>query len=73
MKTRILGYVAQEINRLTSNEDIRQELWVYFLEGNSPFLLKNKLTLIKEKDIKENIVAYVDMETLNGLKKKFYR
>lgn len=72
MKARILGYVAQEIERLTSDEDIRQELWLYFLEGNSPFLLENRLTFIKNKNkTDDSIIMYVDMEILNGLKKKF--
>lgn len=71
MKARILGYVAQEINRLTSDEDLRQELWLYFLEGNSPFLLKNKLTSIKKNNKKHaSMMSYVSMETLNGLKEK---
>ena len=72
MRLRILGYVAQLINKLTSDEDIRQELWVYFLEGNSPFLLEKKLSFIKEKENKaDKIIMYVDMETLNGFKEKF--
>lgn len=71
MKAKILGYVKQEIERLTSDEDLRQELWIYFLEGNSPFLLKRRLNSIKNK-IKGNdsVVLYVSMETLNGLKEK---
>jgi len=72
MKARILGYVSQEINRLTSDEDLRQELWLFFLEGNSPFSLKNQLTHIQERDLQDaNIIMYVTMETLNGLKEKF--
>ncbi len=71
MKARILGYVAQEINRLTSDEDMRQELWLYFLEGNSPFSLEDKLVSIRNEDKKRtNIMAYVSMETLNGIKEK---
>ena len=70
MKARILGYVTQEIKRLTSDEDLRQELWVYFLEGNSPFLLEHKLNSIKEVNKKnDSIILYVSMETLNGIKK----
>lgn len=72
MKARILGYVAQEINRLTSDEDMRQELWIYFLEGNSPFSLGSKLISIKNKNTQDaSIIMYVSTETLNGLKKKF--
>lgn len=73
MKARILGYVAQEINRLTSDEDLRQELWLYFLEGNSPFLLKNQLTSIKNKNEQDaSIVMYISVEMLDGIKKKLY-
>lgn len=67
MKARILGFVAQEINRLTNDEDLRQELWIYFLEGNSPFTLESELNSIREKLKKE----YLCMETLNGIKEKF--
>lgn len=71
MKAKILGYVAQEINRLTSDEDLRQELWIYFLEGNSPFLLERQLNSIKNKKKEDkNILLFVSMETLNGLKEK---
>jgi len=70
MKTRILGYVAREINRLTSDEDIRQELWLYFLEGNSLFLLETRFNSIIEKNKEhDSVITYVSMETLNGLKK----
>lgn len=31
-----LEQIAQQINGLTSDEDFRQELWVYYLEGNQP-------------------------------------
>lgn len=43
MKQKIFGYIAREINRLTSDEDIRQDLWVFFLEGNSPFSFQKYL------------------------------
>ena len=72
MKARILGYVSQEINRLTSDEDLRQELWLFFLEGNSPFSLKKHLARIQKRNMQDsNIIMYVTMETLNGLKEKF--
>lgn len=71
MKARILGYVAQEIERLTSDEDFRQELWLFFLEGNSPFLLERKLNSMKRKKKEDNgILCFVSMETLDGLKEK---
>lgn len=73
MKAKILGYVAQEINRLTNDEDLRQELWIYFLEGNSPFSLEQKLKSLKNKERKhDEKVMYVSMETLDGLKTKLY-
>ena len=70
MKERILSFVAQEINRLTEDEDLRQELWVYFLDGHSPFLLQERLIAIKEK-VDNNILTFVSMETLDGFKAKF--
>lgn len=71
MKARILGYMTQEINRLTSDEDIRQELWLYFLEGNSPFLLKNRLAFIENKNkTNDSVIVYINMETLNGFEEK---
>lgn len=71
MKARILGYIAQKINRLTNDEDLRQELWVFFLEGNSPFLLEHKLNSIKIENMKhDDTIMYVSMETLDGLKTK---
>lgn len=73
MKARILGWVAQEINRLTNDEDLRQELWLYFLEGNSPFTLELKLNSMKNINRKhDETVMYVSMETLDGLKTKLY-
>ena len=70
MKARILGFVAQKINRLTSDEDLQQELWIYFLEGNSPFSFEEKLISIRDKRENDNIIVYVSMEMLNGLKEK---
>jgi hypothetical protein len=47
MKQKIFGYVAMEIDRLTKDDDTRQDLWIFFLEGNSPFLFKKYLDKIK--------------------------
>ena len=62
MKQKIFGYIAMEINRLTKDDDIRQDLWVFFLEGNSPFLFKKFLTKIKKDKA---------MEHRYGIKKRF--
>ena len=43
MNQRIYGYIAREIQNLTNDEDLRQELWIYILEGNSFFTLKEYL------------------------------
>jgi hypothetical protein len=43
-----------EINRLTKDEDLQQDLWLYFLSGNSPFTFEeylNKLKLKQEKEL----------------------
>jgi len=70
MKARILRYVTQEIKRLTSDEDLQQELWVYFLEGNSPFLLEKKLISINERKDNDNVIVYMSTENLHGIKEK---
>ena len=41
--------VAERINRLTSDEDLRQELWVYYLEGNSPDTFAQHLEHLQKK------------------------
>jgi hypothetical protein len=39
MVKKIYGYMQRTINNLTEDEDVRQELWLYILEGNSFFTL----------------------------------
>ena len=39
MAQKIAGYMLRTINGLTEDEDLRQELWLYLLEGNSVFTL----------------------------------
>lgn len=39
MAKKIYGYMQRVINKLTKDEDQRQELWLYLLEGNSAFTL----------------------------------
>lgn len=41
MKQKIFGYIAIQINRLTDDEDLRQDLWVLFLEGKATFSFKD--------------------------------
>lgn len=67
MEDKIFGYVLAEINRLTSDEDIRQDLWVFFLEGNSPFLFKQYLENTNKK-----ILLNDYMELKNGIKKRIF-
>jgi len=47
MKTPIS--IAERINCLTSDEDLRQELWVYYLEGNSPDTFEHHLARLKKQ------------------------
>jgi hypothetical protein len=65
MLQRIHGYIAREIQHLTKNEDLRQELWIHILEGNSLFSLEAHL----KKLIKEQKVIQA-MESNYGFKKK---
>ena len=65
MKKRIFGYVMKEINRLTKDDDLRQELWLYFLEGNSPFTFQEYLSqILEQQEIEKGILMYVDTESL---------
>jgi len=63
MEKKIFGYVMMEINRLTNDEDLRQELWVFFLEGNSPFLLKKQLTRLRRHELEEHN-NYIYLKTI---------
>lgn len=67
MKQKIFGYIAREINRLTNDEDVRQDLWVFFLEGNSPFSFKDYLNQISEKD-EDNLK---NLEFIDGSQERF--
>ena len=49
MAKRIYGYIAWIIQNLTKDEDIQQELWLYILEGNSPFTLEEQYHKIVRK------------------------
>jgi hypothetical protein len=69
MKLRILSYIAREIHRLTDDEDLRQELWLYFFEGHSPFTFESYLKeIIRKQNIEKEIIQY--MESIDGFKKK---
>ena len=72
MKKKIFGYVMQEINRLTKDEDMRQELWVYFLEGNSPFSFQDYLSYLQSRQIDNQIVCCANMESIYGFEEKFH-
>jgi hypothetical protein len=67
MKQKIFGYIAREINRLTNDEDLRQDLWLFFLEGNSPFSFKDHLGTISDKDVD----SFVNMELSDGSQERF--
>jgi hypothetical protein len=72
MKSKILSCVAREIHRLTKDDDLRQELWLHFFEGHSPFTFENHLIKIIEKEkTHNNIISYVNMESISGIKEKF--
>jgi hypothetical protein len=71
MKKRILGYITREINRLTKDEDSRQELWLYFLEGHPLFTLEERLHEIEKYKREESyVISYVDMRRIDGIKEK---
>lgn len=65
MLQRIRGYIARQIQHLTKDEDLQQELWVHVLEGNSIFSLETHLQkLLKEKKRQR------DSEKMYGFKTK---
>lgn len=71
MKSKILSCVAREIHRLTKDDDLRQELWLYFFEGHSPFTFeKHLIKIIEQEKIHNDIISYIDMEIISGIKKK---
>lgn len=53
MRQRIHGYIAREIQHLTNDEDLRQELWIYVLEGNSILSLEDHLKELLKKRKRE--------------------
>lgn len=62
MAKRIYGYISRTINSLTKDEDVRQELWLYIIEGNSPYKLQSHYeTILKTQEIE------------NGFKEKLQR
>jgi hypothetical protein len=54
MVKKIFGYMQRTINSLTKDEDVRQELWLYLLEGNSVFTLIEYFRKITFKQNKRN-------------------
>lgn len=70
MKKKIFAYTMKTINHLTKDDDLRQELWLYFLEGNSPFSFQEYLNTLKLQQYElNNIITYIDMELIRGIKK----
>jgi hypothetical protein len=69
MKQKIFGYIAMEINRLTDDEDLRQDLWLFFLEGNSPFLFKEYIDSIDQNDYKYGVKQWHSKEILTMMRK----
>jgi hypothetical protein len=68
MLQKIHGYIAREIQHLTKDEDLRQELWLHILEGHSLFSLENHLKrLIKKRKYQ------LMLENNYGFKKKLQR
>jgi hypothetical protein len=69
MKKKIFGYIVREIHRLTNDPDLRQELWLFFLEGNLPSSFNDHLSKLKNKQLKEaEMLTYIDMESYYGIK-----
>ena len=64
MAKKIYGYTTRVINGLTKDEDLRQDLWLYLLEGNSIFTIIDRFQKIS---LKESI--YKSMERQYGTKK----
>lgn len=72
MRSKILSCVAREIHRLTKDDDLRQELWLHFFEGHSPFTFEKHLhKIIKKENIHKEFISYISTESIDGLKKKF--
>lgn len=69
MRQKIFGQIAREINYLTNDEDLRQDLWVFFLEGNSPFSFKDYLKEISNN----NVNSFINMELSDGSQERFQR
>ena len=65
MLQRIRGYIAREIQHLTSDEDLQQELWIHILEGNTLLSLETHLKKLLKEQRKRKVV-----ESNYGFKKK---
>lgn len=48
--------IAKRINQLTSDEDLRQELWVYYLDGNSPDTFAQHLHTLTHKTLELAVI-----------------
>jgi hypothetical protein len=50
--------VSSQINRLTNDDDLRQELWVFYLEGHPPESFASHLEKLSiESDIEREVQA----------------
>lgn len=61
MRQRIHGYIAREIQHLTNDEDLRQELWIHVLEGNSILTLEDHLKELlarRKREAMENTYGF---------------
>ena len=56
--------VAERINYLTSDEDLRQELWVYYLEGNSPDTFEQYLAQLKRRFSEQEAIDQVSQDII---------
>lgn len=59
MVKRIYGYIERTINDLSKDQDVRQELWLYILEGNSPFELQSHYENVLKSQ--ENMYGFEEM------------
>lgn len=58
--------VQLHINSLTADEDLRQELWIHYLEGNTSHSLKSRLDSMLAKDLAESRLKEVIWDTIKN-------
>lgn len=57
----------REINHLTNDEDLRQELWLHFLEGNSLLSFQEYLQIL-QLNHNNTLSIYKNVESSYGIK-----